>query len=88
MRNQTAFQTVENIVDLKQSRLSTHSQCSVEILKIKNITDWKVYHFLDTLYVPAGARTSVPHPTCSSNMLSIDSFVCIYKLRGETEDLK
>ena len=34
MRNQTAFQKVENIVDLKQSRLSTHSQCSVTILNI------------------------------------------------------
>ena len=34
MRNQTAFQTVDNIVDLKQSRLSTHSQCSVKILNI------------------------------------------------------
>ena len=34
MRNQTAFQTVENIVDLKQSRLSTQSPCSVKILNI------------------------------------------------------
>ena len=34
MRNQTSFQTVDNIVDLKQSRLSTHSQCSVKILNI------------------------------------------------------
>ena len=34
MRNQAAFQTVENIVALKQSRLSIHSQYSVKILNI------------------------------------------------------
>ena len=34
MRNQPALKIVENIVDLQQSTLSTHNQCSVKILNI------------------------------------------------------
>ena len=46
MRHQTAFQTVENIVDLKQSRLSTHSQCSVKILNIAQIWLLRYYYLM------------------------------------------
>ena len=61
------FQKVENIVDLKQSRLSTHSQCSVKILNIVQmaiISQNYIFRFYRHLHVHLYAQDSLIGKVC------------------------